>query len=202
VLDRTNGKFLFGRAYTDKLTWASSLTADGRPIVVPDQAPTHEGKLICPWLNGASNWYSTSYNPLTRLYYVQTNDKCGIYTRTDMQYQNGHGYMGGSFSGDPADPGKRILRAFDVHTGKPVWQLPEVGDAASWGGVLSTAGRIVLYGADDDAFSAADANTGTVLWRFQANSSPHASPMTYQFDGKQYVAVASGPNILAFGLPN
>jgi alcohol dehydrogenase (cytochrome c) len=202
VLDRTNGKFLFGRAYTGQLTWASGLTADGRPIVVPDQEPTHEGKLICPWLNGASNWYSSSYNPLTRLYYVQTNDRCGIYTRTDMQYQDGHGYMGGSFSGDPAHPGQRILRAFDVHTGEAVWQLPEIGDASSWGGVLSTAGGIVFYGADDDAFSAADAKTGRLLWRFQTNSPPHASPMTYEFDRKQYVAVASGPNIIAFGLPN
>jgi alcohol dehydrogenase (cytochrome c) len=202
VLDRTNGKFLLGRVYTDKVTWASGLTPEGRPIVAPNQEPTHEGKLICPWLNGASNWYSSSYDPLTSLYYVQTNDKCGIYTRTDMQYQEGHGYMGGSFSGDPANPGQRILRAFDIHTGEPVWQLPEIGGGSTWGGVLSTAGGVVLYGADDDAFSAVDAKTGKLLWRFQTNSPPHASPMTYEFDHKQYVTVASGPDIISFGLAN
>ena len=54
--------------------------------------------MVCPWLNGASNWYSASWNPLTSLYYVQTNDKCGIFTRTDMPFQLGHGYMGGSNS--------------------------------------------------------------------------------------------------------
>jgi alcohol dehydrogenase (cytochrome c) len=27
------------------------------------------------------DWYSTSFNPTTGLYYVQTNDKCGIFTR-------------------------------------------------------------------------------------------------------------------------
>lgn len=200
VLDRTNGKFLMGRQYTTKLTWAKGLTAAGRPIPAPGQAATTEGTLSCPWLNGASNWYSTSYNPITRLYYVQTNDKCGIYTRTDMQFQEGHGYMGGSFSGDPAHPGRRILRAFDIQTGEPVWQLPEIGNAESWGGVLSTAGGVVFYGADDDAFSAADAKTGKLLWRFPTNESPHASPMTYEFDHRQYVAVATGPNIVAFGL--
>ena len=132
VLDRTNGKFLFGRAYTKDLTWAKGLTSDGRPILIPGHEPTEQGTLSCPWLNGASNWYSTSYNPLTGLYYVQTNDKCGIYTRTDMEYHEGRTHMGGSFSGDPANPGQRILRAFDVHTGELVWQLPEIGDAASW----------------------------------------------------------------------
>lgn len=200
VLDRTNGKLLFGRAYTTKLTWAKGLAPNGRPIVVPDQEPTKEGTLICPWLNGASNWYSTSYNPLTGLYYVQTNDKCGIYTRTDMDYREGRSYMGGSFSGDPANPGRRILRAFDIHTAKPVWQLPELGDAESWGGVLSTAGGVVFYGSDDGAFSAADAKDGKLLWRFQTNASPHASPMTYEFDHRQYVAVAMGPNVFAFAL--
>ncbi len=82
---------------------------------------------VCPWLNGATNWYSASWNPLTSLYYVQTNDKCGIFTRTDMPFQLGHGYMGGSNSPDPADPGRRVLRAFDIQTGKPVWELPQTG---------------------------------------------------------------------------
>jgi alcohol dehydrogenase (cytochrome c) len=202
VLDRTNGKFLLGRPYTTKLTWATGLTPEGRPIIAPDHEPTHEGRVSCPWLDGASNWYSTSYNPLTSLYYVQTNDKCGIFTRTDMQYQAGHGYMGGSNRPDPADPGRRVLRAFDIHTGKAVWELPETGAADSFGGVLSSAGGVVFYGADDGSFAAADAKTGKPLWSFQTSQPPRASPMTYMFDNKQYVAVASGSNIIAFGLPN
>jgi alcohol dehydrogenase (cytochrome c) len=202
VLDRTDGKFLLGRPFTTALTWASGLTPEGRPIIAPGHEPTHEGTVSCPWLNGASNWYSTSYDPLTSLYYVQTNDKCGIFTRTDMPYKQGRGYMGGSFSPVPGDPGRRVLRAFDIHTGKAVWELPQTGAADSFGGVLSTAGGVVLYGADDGSFAAADAKTGKPLWSFQTSQSPHASPMTYLFDNKQYVAVASGSNIIAFGLPN
>jgi alcohol dehydrogenase (cytochrome c) len=83
-----------------------------------------------------------------------------------------------------------------------VWELPQTGSGDTFGGVLSTAGNVVLYGADDDSFSAADAKTGKSLWRFQTNQSPHASPMTYLFDNKQYVAVATGSDIIAFGLPN
>src|SRR3984893_1504390 len=180
VLDRTNGKFLLGRQYTKKLTWATGLTPEGRPIVAPGQEPTHEGNRVCPWLNGATNWYSASWNPLTSLYYVQTNDKCGIFTRTDMPFQLGHGYMGGSNSPDPADPGRRVLRAFDIQTGKPAWELPQTGPGDTFGGVLSTAGGVVFYGADDSAFAAADAKTGKPLWSFQTNEMPHASPMTYE----------------------
>ncbi|MDB6043079.1 MAG: Pyrrolo-quinoline quinone [Gammaproteobacteria bacterium] len=202
VLDRTNGKFLLGRAYTKRLTWATGLTPEGRPLVASGHDATYEGRLSCPWLNGASNWYSASWNPLTSLYYVQTNDKCGIFTRTDMHYQEGRGFMGGSFSGDPADPGQRILRAFDIHTGKAVWELPQTGDGSTFGGVLSTAGGLVFYGADDYSFAAADAKTGKPLWSFQANQPPHASPMTYLFDEQQYVAVAIGSDVIAFGLPN
>jgi alcohol dehydrogenase (cytochrome c) len=202
VLDRTNGKFLLGRPYTTKLTWATGLTPEGRPIIAPDHEPTHEGRVSCPWLDGASNWYSASYDPLTSLYYVQTNDKCGVFTRTDMQFQLGRGYMGGSNRPDPADPGRRVLRAFDIHTGKAVWELPETGAADTFGGVLSTAGGVVLYGADDGSFAAADAKTGKPLWSFQTSQPPRASPMTYLFDHKQYVAVASGSDIIAFGLPN
>jgi alcohol dehydrogenase (cytochrome c) len=201
VLDRTDGKFLFGTAYTPKLTWASGLDAQGHPVVVPNMEPTHEGRLACPWLNGASNWYSSSWNPVTKLYYVQTNDKCGIYTRTDEPFQLGRGYMAGSFSGDPADPGQRILRALDIHTGKAVWQISQTGDGSSWGGVLSTAGGVVFFSADDGSFAVADARTGKILYKFETNQSPHASPMTYTFDHKQYVAVAAGSDVIAFALP-
>jgi alcohol dehydrogenase (cytochrome c) len=48
---------------------------------------------------------------------------------------------------------------------------------------------------------AVDGMTGKPLWRFQTNFPWRASPMSYMFDGKQYVAIASGPNILAFALP-
>ena len=48
---------------------------------------------------------------------------------------------------------------------------------------------------------AADAASGKALWSFQTSALWKASPMTYQFDNKQYLAVAAGPNIIAFALP-
>jgi alcohol dehydrogenase (cytochrome c) len=201
VLDRTNGKFLSGTKYVKNVTWASGLTAEGRPVRVPDMEPTAEGRRVCPSLDGASNWYSTSFNPAAGLYYVQTNDKCGIFTRTPMEWEAGKGFMGGSFRQAPDEPAQRILRAIDIHTGKVVWGLPQTGAVNSWGGTLSTAGGVVIFGEDSGALMAADAVTGKALWSFQTSQLWKASPMTYVFDNKQHVAVAAGPNIIAFGLP-
>jgi alcohol dehydrogenase (cytochrome c) len=202
VLDRTDGSFLFGKQYAKNVTWATGLTAAGRPIVVPDMEPTLEGKRVCPSLDGASNWYSTSFNPATGLYYVQTNDKCGIFTREPMEWEAGKGFMGGSFKQAPDEPAQRVLRAIDIRTGRSVWELPQTGTVDSWGGTLSTAGGLVIFGEDSGALMAADATTGKPLWSFQTNQLWKASPMTYMFDNQQYVAVAAGPNIIAFGLPD
>jgi alcohol dehydrogenase (cytochrome c) len=199
VLDRTNGRFLLGTQYVKNVTWASGLTPAGRPIVVPGMEPTREGKRVCPSLDGASNWYSASFNLTTGLFYVQTNDKCGLFTRTDMEWAGGKGFMGGSFGPAP-EPSRRVLRAIDIHTGKSVWELPQTGAVESWGGVLSTAGGVVVFGEDSGALMAADATTGKPLWSFQTSVLWKASPITYMFDNKQYIAVAAGPNILAFGL--
>jgi alcohol dehydrogenase (cytochrome c) len=202
VLDRTNGAFLFGTQYVKNVTWATGLDKAGRPIKVPNMAPSLEGKRVCPSLDGASNWYSASFNPVTGLYYVQTNDKCGIFTRTPMEWEAGKGFMGGSFGQAPNEPAQRVLRAIDINTGKPKWELPQSGAVNSWGGVLSTASGVVFFGEDSGSLMAADGTSGKPLWSFQTSQLWKASPMTYQFDSKQYVAIASGSNIIAFALPD
>ena len=68
--------------------------------------------------------------------------------------------------------------------------------------MLSTAGGVVFFGEDSGALMVADATSGQPLWSFQTSQLWKASPMTYQFDGKQYVAIASGSNIIAFALPD
>ncbi len=201
VLDRTDGTFLMGKQYAKTVTWASGLTPQGRPMTVPNMEPSLEGKRVCPSLEGSSNWYSTSFNPATGLYYVQTNDKCGVFTKTPMEWEAGKGFMGGSFKQAPDEPAQRVLRAIDIQTGRIVWELPQSGAVDSWGGVLSTAGGIVIFGEDSGSLMAADATSGKPLWSFQTSQLWKASPMTYSFDNQQYVAVASGPNIIAFGLP-
>ena len=137
---------------------------------------------------------------MTKLYYVQTNDKGGIFTKVPSEWEAGKRYMGGTFAPVP-EGAQRLLRAIDINTGKAVWSLPQVGGVDSWGGVISTAGGVVIFGEDSGALMAADATTGKALWSFQTSAQWKASPMTYLFDNKQYVAVAAASNIIAFGLP-
>jgi len=66
--------------------------------------------------------------------------------------------------------------------------------------VMSTASGLVFFGENSGAFVAADAANGKVLWQFSTNQTWKASPMTYVFDNKQYVAIAVGQSIMAFGL--
>ena len=66
--------------------------------------------------------------------------------------------------------------------------------------MLATASGLVFFAEDGGAFMAVDAASGAPLWHFQANTPWKASPMTYMFDGTQYVAVAAGSAILSFAL--
>jgi alcohol dehydrogenase (cytochrome c) len=135
------------------------------------------------------------------MYYVQTLESCAVYVKRPATWAAGRGFWGGSTRQAPNDAPKKILRAYDIQTGKTVWELPQEGTGGSWGGALSTGGGLVFFGEDSGDFMAADAKTGKPLWRFPTNHLWRASPITYMFDGKQYVAVAAGPNILSFAVP-
>src|SRR5262249_44898965 len=163
------------------------------------QEPSPAGTTVCPSQDGATNWYSPSFNPGTGLYYVQTFEKCSVYTKREPGvWQAGKEYLGGTQRHLPGENAERILRAIDIRTGKIAWELPQPGPGESWGGTLSTATGLVIFGEEGGALMAADASSGKPLWSFPTNQLWKASPMTYSFDGKQYVAVASGPNIIAF----
>jgi alcohol dehydrogenase (cytochrome c) len=195
VLDRTNGEFLLGKPFVKKLNWASGLTPSGVPELLPANTPTSAGVKGCPAVRGATNWYSTSFSPSTKLFYVMAVEDCSVY-----KISHSGGYEGYR---NPSDPGTRYLRALDIATGEIVWEIPQVGaPEANYSGALSTAGGLVFYGESGGNFAAADAKTGKLLWKFSANDQWRASPMTYMMDGRQYVAIASGGNVLSFTLPD
>jgi len=132
---------------------------------------------------------------------VQTFEKCSVYTKRDPgPWTAGKEYLGGSQRRSNDEKPQRILKAIDIRTGKIAWNLPQPGPAESWGGTLSTSTGLVIFGEEGGALMAADAVSGKPLWSFQTNQTWKASPMTYEFDGKQYVAVAAGPSIIAFGI--
>ncbi|MCA2968640.1 MAG: PQQ-binding-like beta-propeller repeat protein [Acidobacteriaceae bacterium] len=192
VLDRLTGEFLLGKPFVERLTWASGLDPKGRPILTANSKPTPGGTKTCPAVRGATNWYSTAFNPDTRLFYVMAVEDCNLYRQAGSWFVPYN---------DPANPPVKLLRALDIETGKIVWEVPQTGAPESnYSGVLSTAGGLLFYGESGGTFAAADAKTGKTLWHFNTGQAWKASPMTYTVDGKQYVAIAGGGNIFAFTL--
>jgi alcohol dehydrogenase (cytochrome c) len=200
VLDRSDGALLMAVPFVKQLTWASGIGPDGRPVLNPGQEPRPGGTRVCPAVEGATNWFSTAFSPVTGLYYLQALESCNIYTRTSDTWQAGRSYYAGTTKEAPGEQGQKILRALDIETGAVRWEIPQIGAANSWGGVLATAGGLVFFGDDSGAFAAVDAATGERHWEFQTNVTWKASPMTYVFDGRQHIAIAAGPNILSFKL--
>ena len=83
-----------------------------------------------------------------------------------------------------------------------MWEIPETGSPEfNYSGVLSTDGGLVFYGETGGSFAAADAKTGRTLWYFETHQTLKGSPLTYLANGRQYVAIAAGSNILSFALP-
>ncbi len=202
VLDRTNGKVLLVKQFVKKLTWATGMTPEGRPIKAPNQEPSEKGTYVCPSQDGASNFYSPSYIEATGMFYFQTFEKCSVYTKRDQgNWAPGKAYLGGSQQTAPGIA-EHYLRALDIKTGKTVWELPQPGPAQGWGGTIATASGLIFFGEENGAMMAADAATGKPLWRFETNQNWKASPMAYEFDGKQFIAAIAGGNVLAFGLPD
>ena len=197
VLDRTNGEFLRATQLIDKVTWASGIDDKGRPIGVPGKDPTPEGNWVCPSVKGATNWMGQSYNPGTGLLYVLTLEQCGMYTSSSQKPVPMKNFGGG---GATEEGGQVILRALDPKTGKRAWEYPMTGSGRMWTGTVSTAGGVVFTGDDDGHLVALEAKTGKHLWHFSMGELLTASPITYEVDGRQFVAIASATAIFSFGL--
>jgi cytochrome c5 len=82
--------------------------------------------------------------------------------------------------------------AFNPVTGKRAWTYRSPGGEAMTGSALATAGNIVFGGTVDREFFALDSTTGKLLWRTRLGGDISGSPVTYEVDGRQYVAIAAG----------
>ncbi|HEY0710534.1 MAG TPA: PQQ-binding-like beta-propeller repeat protein, partial [Polyangia bacterium] len=201
VFDRKTGQRLLSQPFVKKLTWASGIGADGRPQRLPDQEPTPQGTKTCPAVEGATNWMSTAADPALGLFFVMALEKCSVYYSAPGEWKPGQSFYNGGTRRARDETPFKVLRAIEIASGKIAWESPQIGAADSWGGVLSTASGLVFFGDDSGAMAAVDARSGKPLWHFHTNSKISASPMTYMAGGAQYLAVAAGTTIVAFGLP-
>ncbi len=87
------------------------------------------------------------------------------------------------------------VRALDALTGETRWEYRY----RSWnaGGLLSTKGGLV-FGGLGHLFLALDASTGRELWRVDTGGVIRAAPVSYSINGKQYVTIAAGHDLMTF----
>jgi alcohol dehydrogenase (cytochrome c) len=197
VLDRTTGEFLAGKAFA-KQTWASGLDEKGRPKVLPGTDPTEAGVLIWPSLQGAVNWYSPSYSPLTGHVYVAVREMGAIYYKADAEYTPGAPFYGGGEQALKGDQAFGAVRALDLTTGDIKWEFPL--HSPPWAGTMATAGGLVFGGSNEGNFYALDQRSGKLLWEFQTGGPIRSNPITILIGGKQCVAIASHNALFVFGL--
>ncbi len=198
VLDRETGKFLAGTPFA-KQTWAQGLDAAGHPMALPHTEPSPEGTYLWPGVQGATNWYSPSYSPLTKLFYLAYWENRSVYRKGEQEYTRGNRYIGSVPLIDlDEDPGHGGIRALDPQTGACIWEYKL--HTKPWAGVLSTAGQVLFGGSDEGYFFALDARTGKELWRKNLGGMIRANPVTYLVDGRQFITIAAGNGIFTFAL--
>jgi alcohol dehydrogenase (cytochrome c) len=196
LLDRATGEFLLGTPFA-RQTWADGLDDRGRPVLLPGMSPSLEGTKVYPGLHGGTNWFSPSYSPITRLFYVAAREEATSFYVGLPEYLPGNFYSAGGFRGIPGLEPWGAARALALETGKQVWEFPL--HSPPWAGLLSTAGGLVFGGTNEGHFFALDATTGRPLWRFPTGGPVQANPISFLCDGKQFVAEAAGHALLVFG---
>jgi alcohol dehydrogenase (cytochrome c) len=164
-----------------------------------DANPTVEGVHRCPGLLGGMEWNGPAYDPNTNRLFVAAVDWCGTFKKFDAPppfAQESH-YYGGSVTPDPHEKSKGWLTALDAATGKEVWKYASPTPLVA--GVTATSGGVLFSGDLDNNFLVLDAANGRVLYRFNTGGSIGGGTVTYQRNGKQFVAVASGSVSAFFG---
>ncbi len=208
TMDRVTGELLLAEKYDPAVNWTTGVDMDpesdtyGRPEVVAEYSTEQNGEDvnstgICPAALGTKDQQPAAYSPETELFYVPTNHVCMDYEPYEVEYVAGQPYVGavvqmypaGRVTGDGSTNLGNFI-AWDAVAGEIKWSLPE--QFSVWSGALATAGDVVFYGTLEGYLKAVDAETGEELYSFKTPSGIIGNTMTYENNGKQYVAVLSG----------
>jgi alcohol dehydrogenase (cytochrome c) len=197
ALDRTNGAFLYATPTVQGINWTTGLDPKtGRPAVNEAMRPLSGGKTvepIVPGLEGGTNWFPIAYNPDLQYVFLNTNQwGMGLTAKKpeEVVYKPGETYMGVDYQMYRMGDTIGRTKAFDLKTRKFVWETPS--PLPLFAGLLATKSGLLFTGDLQGFLLALDAKTGKPVWKFQTGSAVNASPITYELDGTQYVAVLSG----------
>jgi glucose dehydrogenase len=194
TLDRATGEFLWARPTIMQNVIKSIDGATGAVTVNPEALFTKMGetKLICPSAQGGKNWPAGAYNPRTNVMYVPMQNMCGNYTvNTDKRDPSKVYALDFPTIIAPGATNVGTVYAISAETGRTVWKHEQRAGMLS---LVATGGGLLLGGDANGRFKAFDERNGRVLWETNLGSPVSGYPITFAIDGKQYVAVATGPS--------
>jgi quinohemoprotein ethanol dehydrogenase len=217
VLDAATGQLISGDAFTE-VNWNTGIDMkSGRPTETKNaRYPKGTTFNLAPGVQGGHGWHSNAFSPDTGLVYIPTQRAYFPlaelpYTASSVGFNLGIDFaaQGTYYQKNPKAPQGFVgfLQAWDPVTRKMVWQsetnAPPAGSppfggppgGGPTGGAMATAGGLVFAGTGAKGdFSAYDAKTGKVLWTFPAQTGVLPGAITYELDGKQYIAASVGGN--------
>jgi alcohol dehydrogenase (cytochrome c) len=171
--------------------------------------PTKEGVRIAPGAGGGASWSPVSYDASIGMVYVAGVHMPTLYTVKESPAEDGQPAQHYTTATMTDEPRWGTLSAIDTRTGKIVWQKKT--EKPLIGGVVATKGGLVFVGEGSGRVDAFDMKTGDLLWQFTTEAGVNAPPISYEIDGTQYVAIASGgtpmfgnkpgDELLVFALP-
>jgi alcohol dehydrogenase (cytochrome c) len=197
AIDRSNGQFIYAFPLVEGINWTSGLDPKtGRPAINVAMKPKFGGpkvQPIVPGLEGGTNWFPPAYDPDLGMIFVAVNQwGMGLqpWEKKKLVYKPGEQYMGVDYQMYRMGDIIGHLKAIDIANKKVMWDYASA--LPLFAGMLVTKGGVLFTGDQRGRLLAFDAKTGKELWKFQTGSGINASPITYELDGKQYVAVLSG----------
>jgi quinohemoprotein ethanol dehydrogenase len=198
VIDRTNGKYISGQpfAYT---SWATAIDENGRPKETEQARYRFNPVRLSPGPVGAHHWPPMAFNPVTKLVYYPGQETVVVASMQErFEYAEGRWNLGmnmgtgGLKEVPPPDPKAPPMGGFfvawDPIANKQAWRIP----FRSSGGALSTAGQLIFVGDASGKLFALDPVSGKTMWESQLLPGGVATPISYELDGKQYIAVMAG----------
>lgn len=190
ILDAKTGKYLFSvdagiqNIITAVDPGTGAKTYD--PAKRPGASPVAH---ICPNAIGGRNWMPSSLNPVSKILYVPIVESCMKITRAAGDGKSVLSQLSLAPSKN-SDGRYGRLQAIDLATRKTLWMDRRRAPVTS--GTLSTSGGLVFAGYFDRTLAAYDDATGKRLWDIRLNEVPNSAPISYEVDGKQYIAVVVG----------
>ena len=194
-LDRTTGDWLWARetvpqnvvASIDPVTGAKTINQEAMPRI-------GETTVNCPADPGGKAWQATSYSPRTQTLYLPTVEFCSNTTPNPLDpgtiYTGGGQQTYSRIVRPDSDGNIGQVRAIKLTDQSEVWQYRQHPPVTS--STLPTAGGVVFVGSLDRKFMAFDDETGDLLWTSPTlSNSLESFPVTYEANGKQYVAVVA-----------